>query len=112
MESLAVSLGSPSPNGVPSNPFPTINPILVVDHLVAVLEVTLGATRRELESIGGLLSKARYSDTVQRCTRFATESQVALYVRKDVLSEAQSGADGNSEASSITFLSIPFSISY
>ncbi len=104
MESLAVSPASPSPNGVTSNSFPTINPLLVVEHLVAVLEITLGATRRELENIGSLLSKARYSDTVQRCTRFATESQVALYVRKDIVSEAQDGADGNTEASGIAFL--------
>jgi dynein heavy chain 1, cytosolic len=94
MESMVAAPASPAPNGVASNPFPTIDPILVVEHLAAVLEITLGATRRELENFGSLLSKARYSDTVQRCTRFATESQVALYVRKDVVSEGEDGLQG------------------
>lgn len=89
MESLATPT-SPLGNGTSSGPL-TIDPVLVVEHLAAVLEITLGATRKELESIGSLLSKPRYSDTVQKCTRFATESQVALYVQKDVIAVA----DGN-----------------
>ena len=65
--------------------YQTIDPLLVIEHLAAVLEIALGATRRELESVGSLLSKSRYSDTVQRCTRFATENQTALYVQKEVV---------------------------
>lgn len=83
--------GVVSPSEVPSNGigngvFPTIDPVLVVEHLVQVLEVTLGATRKELENVGSLLSASRYPDTIQRCTRFATESQPALYVQKDIAS--------------------------
>ncbi|KAI9745692.1 MAG: Dynein heavy chain, cytoplasmic [Claussenomyces sp. TS43310] len=95
MDSL-VTTASPTANGIASNGFTTtIDPILIVEHLAAVLEITLGATRRELESIGSLLSKPRYSDTVQRCTRFATESQVALYVQKDINSEVEDGVLAN-----------------
>jgi dynein heavy chain 1 len=71
-------------NGVPSTAFQMIDPSLVVEHLASVLEITLGASRKELENFDSLLSKSQYSETVQRCTRFATESQVALYVQKDI----------------------------
>jgi hypothetical protein len=71
----------------PSTPSPaTIDPDLVVRHLVDLLEVTLGASSEELEGKGSILSEARRSDTVQRCTRFASESQVAIYVQKTVVS--------------------------
>ncbi|TAQ87556.1 hypothetical protein B7494_g4139 [Chlorociboria aeruginascens] len=86
MESLVNSPGNPSQNGLATGAFPTIDPAVVVEYLVSVLQITLGASRRDLENVGSLLSKARYSDTVQRCTRFATESQVALYIQKDVAS--------------------------
>lgn len=99
MESLVATPASPATNGVVSSPFSTIDPVLVVEHLVAVLEITLGATRRELESFGSLLSKAKYSDTIQRCARFATESQVVLYVRKDIISEGEDGIQGISDVS-------------
>ncbi len=99
MESIVAAPASQAPNGVASSPFPAIDPVLVIEHLAAVLEITLGATRRDLESFGSLLSKARYSDTVQRCTRFATESQVALYVRKDVISEGEDSLQGIADGS-------------
>ncbi|RFU30184.1 hypothetical protein B7463_g6181, partial [Scytalidium lignicola] len=86
MEGVVASPEGPSANGISNGVFPTIDPILVVEHLVQVLEVTLGATRKELENVGSLLSKSRYPDTVQRCTRFATESQPALYIQKDIAS--------------------------
>ncbi len=77
---------SPGANGVPlSNPFTSIDPNVVVHHLTDLLQITLGALRRDLEGPGSLLSKAKYADTVQRCARFASaESQLALYVQKDV----------------------------
>jgi dynein heavy chain 1 len=56
----------------------------VIQYLTEVLQVTLGALKSELETAGSLLSEARYNETVQRCTRFASESQVALYVQKDI----------------------------
>jgi len=99
--SLVTSPASPSgngTNGIATGAFPTIEPTLVVEYLASVLEITLGATRPDLENAGSLLSKSRYSDTVQRCTRFATESQSALYVQKDVISKDEDGiADGSSE---------------
>lgn len=83
MEGLVTSPATAT-NGVTSTAFPTIDPSLVVEHLASVLQITLGASRKELENDDSLLSKSRYSETVQRCTRFATESQVALYVQKDI----------------------------
>ena len=68
-----------------SNPFTSIDPNLVVHHLTDVLQITLGASRRDLEGPGSLLSKSKYADTVQRCARFASESQVAIYVQKDII---------------------------
>lgn len=99
MESLVTSPTSSSTNGLATATFPTIDPSLVVEHLASVLEITLGASRKELENVGSLLSKSRYSETVQRCTRFATESQVALYVQKDIATE--DGSDGTVGASSM-----------
>ena len=96
-ESLMISqAASPSTNG---GGFPTIDPLVVVDHLASVLEITLGAARKDLENVGSLLSKARLAETVQRCQRFATESQVALYVQKDI--KAEDGLDGVIDAPSI-----------
>ena len=74
-------------NGHPEPTAPsTIDPDLVVQHLVDLLELTLGASREDLQAKGCLLSDAKRQDTVQRCTRFASESQVALYVQKDTAS--------------------------
>ncbi|MCJ1316193.1 hypothetical protein MMC15_001513 [Xylographa vitiligo] len=73
----------------------SIDPSLVVQHLVDVLEVTLGASSSDLDSHGSLLSKARRGETIQRCTRFASESQVVLYIQKDVASpETTNGTNG------------------
>lgn len=86
MEAVAspLALQSPGTNGISPSSFITIDPTLVVDYLASVITIALGATRGELERPDNLLSKASYSDTVQRCTRFATDAHVALYVQKDV----------------------------
>lgn len=96
---------SPGANGVPpTNSFTSMDPNLVVQHLSNVLEVTLGASRMDLEAPGSLLSKLRRSDTIQRCTRFASESQVALYVQKDVVSADQAnGTNGINCSSGMTY---------
>lgn len=73
---------SSGPNGVAPTPF-GVDPVRVVDHLTALLEVALGAKRAELEAPNSLLHKSRYADTVQRCTRFASDSLVVLYIQKD-----------------------------
>ncbi|KAK0701769.1 dynein heavy chain, N-terminal region 1-domain-containing protein [Lasiosphaeria miniovina] len=101
---LQSSSSSPGPgsgtngntNGIASTPFATIDPARVVEHLAVLLEAALGATRDELEAPGSLLSKARYSDTVQRCSRFALDVQVALYIQKD-LAPTNSLKNGNSD---------------
>lgn len=83
-------------NGAPPSAQTTalVDPSAVIQYLIGVLEVTLGALRTELESTGSLLSEAKYNETVQRCTRFASESQVALYVQKDLVAAGEAnGAD-------------------
>ena len=90
------------PNGhTPSSPA-TIDPDLVLQHLVDLLEVTLGASTEDLESKGSLLSDVKRRDTVQRCTRFASESQVALYVQKDIIAAETSNGVQNGHGSSGT----------
>lgn len=86
MESMiAVSPSAPNGTTTPSpNSLPVVDSALVIEYLASVLEITLGATRKDLESFGSLLSKSRYADTAQRCARFATESQLALYVQKEI----------------------------
>lgn len=83
------------PNGVSApTQVSSVDSSAVIQYLVDVLQVTLGALRTELESPGSLLSDNKRSETEQRCTRFALESQVALYVQKDfVASEETNGAD-------------------
>ncbi len=80
---------SPStPNGVAaSNAPPSTDPVLVLEHIAALIQTTLGAARKELEAVGSLLSKSKHSETLNRCARFATESQVALYAQKDQIEE-------------------------
>lgn len=98
MESLVASPGptSPKPNGTDAF---VIDPLIVVEYLASVLEITLGATRKELENHGSLLSPDSRSHTVQRCSRFASENQVALYVTKDIASAG--GLDGVIDDSSM-----------
>ena len=89
----------------PSSPkSATIDPDLIVRHLAELLEVTLGATTEDLERKDSILSTARRRDTVQRCTRFASESQVALYVQKSFISRASANGDLNTQAPLGSFL--------
>jgi dynein heavy chain 1 len=78
-----------SPSAGPANGLPTtsgggyqFDPLIILDHLAQVCEITLGATRKDLENVGSLLSKARVSETTQRVQRWA-DSQAALYIQKD-----------------------------
>jgi hypothetical protein len=84
-----MEVSSPStPNGVAASlPPSTADPILVLEHIAALIQTTLGVARRELEAVGSLLSKAKHSETLNRCARFASESQVALYAQKDQIEE-------------------------
>ena len=87
-------------NGVPTpDTAATVDSDVVIRYLTDVLQVTLGALKTELENAGSLLSSARYNDTVQRCMRFASEPQVALYVQKDIVvaDETNGEAEGSGE---------------
>jgi dynein heavy chain 1, cytosolic len=76
------------PNGLPiQDPLPSTDPLVVLEHLSEVLQITLGAARRELEAVGSLLSKAKRADSIDRCARFASGAQVALYAQKDIIDE-------------------------
>ncbi|ENH73839.1 Dynein heavy chain, cytoplasmic [Fusarium oxysporum f. sp. cubense race 1] len=104
MEVTSPAVPSPgaSANGVTSSPtFPTIEPERVVEHLASVCEVALGATRDELGQVGSLLHKSRYSETISRCTRFASDTQNVLYIQKDFAnsSAVEPGADPSSPVS-------------
>lgn len=68
---------SPDPDGV-------FDADVIVQHLTDLVEVTLGASTEDLQRQGSILSSSKRHDTVQRCTRFALEPQVALYVQKTV----------------------------
>lgn len=66
----------------PPEPASTAHPLDVLEHLANVLQVTLGAARRELEAVGSLLSEASKPDSLDRCARFASEAQPAVYAQK------------------------------
>ena len=82
-----MEVASPGVNGhALSSSAPTpIDSDLVLRHLVDLLEVTLGASTEDLERPASLLCESKRQDTIQRCTRFASESQVALYVQQDAI---------------------------
>ncbi|KAL9029741.1 MAG: hypothetical protein Q9196_002047 [Gyalolechia fulgens] len=84
-----MELVTPRGNGHPPSPVAaaTISPDAVINHLTDLLEITLGASPEDLENYGSLFSPSRKQDTLQRCARFASESQVALYVQKDIIDQ-------------------------
>lgn len=94
------------PNGLaPSNPLPA-DPSIVIQFLTDALQSNLDAHRTDLENHGSFLSKQKYSETLQRCARFASESQIALYVLKDAVdaddsdeSEEPNGTENGSRMS-------------
>jgi dynein heavy chain 1 len=87
-----------APNGSLTTPSPTTTAIdaqVIVDYLGKVLDVNLGASEEDVRGPGSLLSAARLHDTLQRCTRFALESQTVLYVLKDRVEHVRiDGLDG------------------
>lgn len=93
-----------APNGVSTpDAAALVDSGAVVQYLTDVLQVTLGALKSELESAGSLLSSARYNDTVQRCTRFASESQVALYVQKDIVAAEETNDETEDSGQSTSY---------
>lgn len=92
-----MEVASPGANGhTPSSIIPTtIDPNVVVQHLADLLVIILGASVDDLESHGSLLSEPKRHDTIQRCTRFASESQLSIYVLKDIVFADQSNGAQN-----------------
>lgn len=74
----------------------------VIQYLTDVLQVTLGAQRSELEGAGSLLSESKYNETLQRCTRFASETQEALYVQKDIVTAEETNGDAEEQGRSFS----------
>ena len=87
------------PDGVPTaiSQGPLVDADTVVQYLIDVLQVTLGAVKSELENTGSLLSEAKYGETAQRCLRFASESQVAVYVQKDLVASTTTNGTADAE---------------
>ncbi|KAH7030898.1 LOW QUALITY PROTEIN: dynein heavy chain, N-terminal region 1-domain-containing protein [Microdochium trichocladiopsis] len=110
METVASPLSATSANGTSpvaasalSN---TVDPSLVLDYLASVVGIALGSTREELERPGNLLSPDLHSDTLQRCSRFATDSQVALYIQKEAVVPEDVSDDLDGEVSTSYIYSI------
>ena len=83
----------PSPSALPSS---SIDAHAIVDHLVDLLSITLGASPEDLEGHGSLLSKAKKAETIARCQRFASDTQTVLYVLKDIVTaERINGVNGS-----------------
>ncbi|KIW34320.1 uncharacterized protein PV07_01105 [Cladophialophora immunda] len=88
-------LSTSTPNG---DPGPTtvlepVDPLEVLEHIANLIETTLGAARRELEAVGSLLSKASRPESINKCARFAVDTQITLYAQKDVREELVNGHD-------------------
>ena len=87
-------LSPATPNGF-RKPAEPANPLAILEHIAALIESTLGAARRELEAVGSLLSQRSYDDSIEQCSRFATEGEVALYAHKDISDDLT--VNGNDE---------------
>ena len=78
-------------------PTSTIDPQLIISYLESVLQVTLGASREELQANNSFLSSDNLPETLARCQRFASEAQVAIYVQQEALDTAD-GVQGDGDA--------------
>lgn len=88
----------------------TFSPAPIIDYLIEVLSITLGATKVETESPGSLFYQDRYAETIQKLSRYATEPVMALYVTKDAVID-QTPSDPASSLSNIIAGSYVYSIS-
>ncbi|CBX94114.1 similar to cytoplasmic dynein 1 heavy chain 1 [Plenodomus lingam JN3] len=91
----------------PSPAPPLMDPQIIVDHLEKVLSVNLDASPQDLRAPGSLLSPAKLTDTIQRCSRFASEGQSVLYLIKDKTDDAHVDAlDGSNGRRSPILLNV------
>jgi dynein heavy chain 1 len=101
MEVSASASAPAGPEGAGSPAFPAAEAERLLAHLSAVAQVALGATADELEAPGSLLHDAQRADTIERCLRFANDSQNVLYVQKDIVPKGEDdegGLEGESAA--------------
>ena len=85
-------LSPTTPNGNGVAPAPeTADPFAVLEHIANLIEVSLGAAKKELEAVGSLLSKSQHAETLEKCAQFAADTQVALYAQKDRREEMING---------------------
>jgi dynein heavy chain 1, cytosolic len=69
------------------------NPAHVLEHIVSLLGVSLGASQSELKAVGSLLSDSKYAETLEKVSQFAATSQEALHAQKDRREELLNGHD-------------------
>lgn len=72
---------------------PSVDPADVVAYLSSLLTITLGASKRDLESQYGILGEDVQEETVDRCVSFLQSFRTALYAQKRELPHLQNGGD-------------------
>ena len=77
----------------PSPAIEAANPDLVLEHIVSLIEISLGAARSDLKAVGSLLSDTKYAESLERVAQFAADSEVAIYAQKDRRDELVNGHD-------------------
>lgn len=75
-------------------PLPTVEPTAVLDYLTDYLQRSFQTTKEDLEASGSFLHKSKYSETLQRATRFISEPQGALYVSVDTVPDDKPRENG------------------
>lgn len=86
-------LSPTAPNGASAPALVEADPLNVLEHIANLIEITLGAARRELEAVGSLLSKPDRADSLEKCAKFASDSQVTLFAQKDIRESLVNGHD-------------------
>ncbi|KAF1817029.1 putative dynein heavy chain, cytosolic [Eremomyces bilateralis CBS 781.70] len=83
-----------SPTDTPGLPSPpaAVDPNILLDHITRVLEVTLGATKEDLEQNRSILTPSQIENTLSQCTWFSKEGAVALYCFKEAYLEDDTDA--------------------
>lgn len=82
---------------VPATSLPPVEPTSVIQYLTDYLEQSFGITKDDLEAGGNFLDKNKYPETIQRCSRFISEPQAALYVVADEVMIEQRAKDEDNE---------------
>lgn len=81
-------------NGAAQHPVEPADALSVLEHIVRLIEISLGTARKELEAVGSLLSEAKRPDSLEQCRTFAADNHVALYASQSVREERLNGHHG------------------